>query len=269
MLTSTILFIASSALAAATPVRRTTPDTLGPIDNVLPPVVPVNTRANDQTIIAQLKQLPTQEDRSALLNQPGDYVFDFADLDPPEHAASEKGLGGISVAANARTMPALIGLDSSMTVAFLGPCGMNSAHVHPRGTELNIVVKGRLATNFVVENGVKPIANLMETFQMSVFPQGSIHQEFNPDCDEAVFVASFNNQDPGVSQIAQNFFALDDDVIQATLGGGPVTFDGADLDTFRDKIPANIALGIEACLNKCGIERKAKRDISEILPKRK
>ena len=263
-----LLLAGSAALVAAVPANNNL-QARDDIEDFLPPVVPVNTRANDEDLIAKLFTSPRQEDRAHLLDRPGDYVFDFADLDPPEHAASEKGLGGISVAANARTMPALIGLDSSMTVAFLGPCGMNSAHVHPRGTELNIVVKGRLATNFVVENGVKPIANLMETFQMSVFPQGSIHQEFNPDCDEAVFVASFNNQDPGVSQIAQNFFALDDDVIQATLGGGPVTFDGADLDTFRDKIPANIALGIEACLNKCGIERKAKRDISEILPKRK
>jgi oxalate decarboxylase/phosphoglucose isomerase-like protein (cupin superfamily) len=166
-------------------------------------------------------------------------------------------------------MPAIIGTGSSMTVAFLGPCGMNTAHVHPRGTELNIVVKGRLVTNFIIENGLPLIANTMETFQMSVFPQGAIHQEFNPDCEEAVFVASFNHEDPGVSEIAHNFFDLNNDVLKATLGGGPLTFNGADIDTFRGQIPDNIALGIDACLDKCGIKRNAKRDIQELLPKRK
>jgi hypothetical protein len=94
---------------------------------------------------------------------------------------------------------------------------MNTAHVHNRATELTIVFKGRLVTNFIVENGAKPIANTMDTFQMTVFPQGAIHQEFNPDCEYAVFVAAFGNAGPDVNQIAQNFFALNGDVVQATL----------------------------------------------------
>ncbi|KAG9250992.1 spherulin-1B precursor [Emericellopsis atlantica] len=216
----------------------------GSIDQYLPPAVPVNTRANDQDLITKLFTAPQQEDRAKLLNQPGDYVFDFADLDPPEGSATDGGDGGVSVSAHAKSMPALIGLNSAMMVAFLGPCGMNTAHVHPRATELNIVVKGRLVTNFIVNNGLDHIANTMDTFQMSVFPQGAIHQEFNPDCEEAVFVASFNNQDPGVVSVAQGFFGLRPDVVEATLGG-PVTFNGADVETFRDTIPKNIALGIE------------------------
>jgi oxalate decarboxylase/phosphoglucose isomerase-like protein (cupin superfamily) len=235
------------------------------IDSVLPPIVPVNTRANDQALISQLKGLATQRDRSQLLNQPGDYVFDFAAAQP---AAGElNGAGGRSVSATAKSMPALIGLDSAMTVAFLGPCGMNTAHVHNRATELNIIVKGRLVTNFIVENQVPLISNTMETFQMSVFPQGAIHQEFNPDCEEAVFVASFNNEDPGVTQVAQGFFGLSPEVVAATLGG-PVTFNGADIETFRSAIPSNIALGIDACLERCQITRNAKRDLSELLERK-
>ncbi|KEY74053.1 hypothetical protein S7711_02643 [Stachybotrys chartarum IBT 7711] len=263
MLLSSAVLIASSALIAATPVRRATQQ-LGPIDDVLPPVVTVNTRANDQAIIAQLKQLPTQKDRSNLLDQPGDYVFDFASSAPPTGSAQLSGLGGRSVTADAKSMPALVGLGSAMTVAFLGPCGMNTAHVHNRATELNIVVKGRLVTNFIIENGVAPIENTMSTYQMSVFPQGAIHQEYNPDCEDAVFVASFNNEDPGVGAIAQNFFGLRPEVVSATLGG-PVQFDGADIESFRDAIPANIALGIDACLDRCQITRNAKRDLNELL----
>ena len=151
-----------------------------------------------------------------------------------------------------------------MTVAFLGPCGMNTPHVHNRATELNVVVQGRLVTNFVLENGAKPVENTLEQYQMAVFPQGAIHQEFNPDCSPTVFVAGFNNEDPGVNTIAQNFFSLRPDVVTATLGGVQ-TLEGKDIESFRDFIAENIALGIDACLNKCGIKRNAKRDVSELL----
>ncbi|KAF4126003.1 Cupin 1 [Geosmithia morbida] len=254
------IILASAAMVSAMPTAHQPRQ--DSIDDVLPPIVPINTRANDADFIAELRTAATAEDRAKLLDQPGDYVFDFASDSPPEVT---KGKGGRSVAADAKTMPALVGLDSSMTVGFLGPCGMNTAHVHPRATELNIVVKGRLVTSFIPQNKVTAIANTMDTYQMSVFPQGAIHQEFNPDCTDAVFVAAFNDEDPGVNTVAQNFFGLGDDIVQATLGG-PVSFDGADIDTFRKAIPDNIALGIDACLSKCGIQRNKKRGVAELLP---
>lgn len=233
---------------------------LGPgksIDAVLPQVVPVNPRGGDSDLITKLMTAPTQRERVMLLNQPGDFVFDFNDRSIP--GVESAGLGGFSSSATARTFPALIGNDAAMTLGFLGPCGMNTAHVHNRATELNVVVKGRLVTNFVVENGVAPIANTMGLYQMTVFPQGAIHQEFNPDCEESVFVAGFNNQDPGVEQVAQAFFNLNPDVVTATLGG-VTQLNGQDLESFREFIPDNIALGIDACLKKCNIPRNAKRD---------
>ncbi|KAL4956368.1 RmlC-like cupin domain-containing protein [Aspergillus filifer] len=230
------------------------------IDDMLPPIVPVNPRSGDKDLIQSLLLAPTQADRAALLTEPGDFIFDFNN--PTE--SESRGKGGFSTAATAKTFPALIGNNAAMTLGFLGPCGMNTAHVHNRATELNVVVKGRLVTNFILENGVSPVENTMELYQMAVFPQGAIHQEFNPDCEETVFVAGFNSQDPGVSQVAQNFFGLRGDVVQATLGGVS-TFDGKDLESFREIIPANIALGIEACLDKCGIQRNQKRDLGSLL----
>ncbi|KAJ4245980.1 hypothetical protein NW762_013724 [Fusarium torreyae] len=229
-------------------------------ESVLPPKVPINTRSGDRDLIAKLLTAPTQVERAKLLDQPGDYIFDFTNATGGEAV----GKGGRSVSATALTMPSLIGNGASMTVAFLGPCGMNTAHVHNRATELNIIVKGRLVTNFFIENGVRPIANTLDTFTMAVFPQGAIHQEFNPDCEDAVFVASFDNTDPGVNQVAQNFFGLRPDVVSATLGGVK-TIDGKDIESFREMIPANIAQGIDACLNKCGIKRNAKRSLHEFV----
>ncbi|KAG7403864.1 Spherulin-1A [Fusarium oxysporum f. sp. rapae] len=88
---------------------------------------------------------------------------------------------------------------------------------------------------------------------------------FNPDCKDAVFVAAFDNADPGVNQITQIFFALNGDVVQATPDGVQ-TIDGKDIESFRSHILANIALGIGACLNKCGgMKRNTRRDISDLL----
>jgi len=32
--------------------------------------------------------------------------------------------------------------------------------------------------------------------------------------------------------------------------------DGMDLDSFKKVIPANVALGVESCLQKCGISKR-------------
>lgn len=64
-----------------------------------------------------------------------------------------------------------------------------------------------------------------------------MHFQQNLGCDPAVFVASFDFVDPGALQIAQNLFALDQGVINATLGDiGVNMFDHL-------KLPANVVLG--------------------------
>ncbi|KAL4807122.1 RmlC-like cupin domain-containing protein [Aspergillus unguis] len=224
-----------------------------------PPIVDANPRSGNKDLIQSLLLSATQADRASLLTEPGDFIFDFNAAAAPDGAVSS-GDGGSSVAANSKTFPALIGNGASMTLGFLGPCGMNTPHVHNRATELNVVVQGRLVTNFIQENGVDAVENLLGEFQMAVFPQGAVHQEFNPDCEDTVFVAGFNSEDPGVSQVAQNFFGLREDVVLATLGLGAVqTLNGKDIESFREMIPDNVALGIEACLKKCGIEKNEKK----------
>lgn len=55
-----------------------------------------------------------------------------------------------------------------------------------------------------------------------------------------------------MQQEAQTFFGLDPSVVQAAVGNG-FAFEGKDVARFRDLIPKNIALGVEACLKKCNI----------------
>ncbi|WPH04374.1 Hypothetical protein R9X50_00726500 [Acrodontium crateriforme] len=214
------------------------------------PAVTKENSINKLELIHALQLAPTAVDRVNLLDA-GDWVYDF---NAPPANATTSGKGGHTVKADRKTFPALIGTGVSMTVGFIGPCGFNTPHVHPRSSEINVIVQGRLATEFVAENGAKPISNYLEKFQMTVFPQGATHTEFNPDCDDAIFVAGFANEDPGVEQIAQTLFELDPAVVRADLGLQAIN--GEQIEAFRQSLPANVALGVDSCLKKCGIHRR-------------
>ncbi|KAH6643888.1 RmlC-like cupin domain-containing protein [Boeremia exigua] len=179
-------------------------------------------------------------------------VFSFNNATP---AAGAK--GGATRAANIETFPILTGLGISTTLGFLEPCGINTPHVHPRATEFLTLVDGAgLKFGYVLENGLvgagqnPEIAGTLNKFEGTVFPQGSIHFQFNDNCDAATFVASLNSEDPGTSQVAQNFFALNSGVVNATLGF-PKTIDGKNIEEFRKLIPANLAQDVDVCLKRC------------------
>jgi hypothetical protein len=122
------------------------------------------------------------------------WAFDTPCRNTPELGVTT-GEGGKTVRADHSTFPALVGSGGSITVGFLNPCGFNSPHVHPRAAELNLVVEGRLFASVTAENGATHRNHTLNKFEMTVFPQGAIHTEFNPDCVPAVFVAAFPNED--------------------------------------------------------------------------
>lgn len=220
----------------------------------LGPSVPISVdRAGNPDLINSLTQAATAADRLNLLPNASDHLYDFNA--PPLDSAITTGSGGHTVKADRKDFPALIGNGVSMTVGFIGPCGFNTPHTHPRSAEINIVVEGSLGTEYVLENGTPLIRNRLDKYQMTVFPQGAIHTEWNPDCTDAVFVAGFASEDPGVQQSAQRLFDLDNDVLMADFASD-FTFDGRDIDQFRNLIPANVAYGVESCLAKCGLAKR-------------
>jgi Cupin len=209
----------------------------------------------DKGLFESLVLARSAVERSTLLTN-DDFVFSF---DDPCRNSNElgvvTGLGGKTVRADHSTFPALVSSGGSITVGFLDACGFNTPHVHPRAAELNIVVEGRLFASVTAENGAAHRNHTLNKFEMTVFPQGAIHTEFNPDCTPAVFVAAFPDEDPGVGQIAQNYFGLEDEIVLASAGGD-LNIAGADIDVWRSKIPANVVKGVESCLAKCGIQKK-------------
>jgi hypothetical protein len=107
----------------------------------------------------------------------------------------------------------------------------------------------------ILENGfTQEITGTLNQFQGTVFPQGAIHYQFNPTCAPATFVATLNNEDAGTNSIAQGFFGLNGDVVNAALGfQSPVA--GANIEKVRASIPLSLAQGVEQCLKTCGIAK--------------
>ncbi|EKM57835.1 uncharacterized protein PHACADRAFT_206707 [Phanerochaete carnosa HHB-10118-sp] len=205
--------------------------------------------------IAALRLAPTSTDRIMLLND-SEFVFDFL------HPASGRttGAAGHTVEASSANFPAVVGNGMAMTIGFLGPCGINTPHTHPRATEFNFVVNGTLQAGLLVENGARFVLNELSPGQAAIFPRGAIHFEFNNGCEDALFVAAFNNEDPGVQQVAQRFFGLPPDIVNIALGDiGVEQVAGLEAKASalapHHLIPDNIAFGADECLQRCGIKR--------------
>jgi hypothetical protein len=69
----------------------------------------------------------------------------------------------------------------------------------------------------LAENGARFVFTELKPGSATVFPRGAIHFEMNLECEPTLFVAAFNNEDPGGSAIAQRFFGLPPDIVEASL----------------------------------------------------
>ena len=107
-------------------------------------------------------------------------MFDF--LHPP--VGETDGAAGHTVMASSASFPAVIGNGMAMTIGFLGPCGMNTPHTHPRATEFNFAVNGTLQTGFLMENGARFVMNDVPAGSAAIFPKGAIHFEMNTGCGQ-------------------------------------------------------------------------------------
>jgi len=205
-------------------------------------------------LVASLLTSDSEVSRFKLLKSqdPTNQVFDF---NPAANPNTKAGPGGQVDLANRANFPILTDLGLSAAVLFFNACGLNTPHIHPRASEFfTVATSGRIETGFVLENMLIDEFNTTLTqFQGTVFPQGSIHFQQNLECYPQVGIAGLNSEDPGASTIAQNFFALDPAVIDATLGF-PKQIDANNFAQFKSAIPTPFAEGIESCLKRCNIK---------------
>jgi hypothetical protein len=149
-----------------------------------PPTAP---SADDQKKLAELLKTKVTAldrakelfvDKTSGLVKPKDQlaqqlVFNFAN---PKPAAGEE--GGAKAAATVASFPWLTESDLSTTVLFVGPCGMNTPHVHPRGNEFLTVVNNTLEFGMILENGLVAagkgtgeLTGTLTAFQGTMFPK--------------------------------------------------------------------------------------------------
>ncbi len=214
---------------------------------------PVPNPTLSPSLLKDLAQQPTTVDRftALLAADPSTAPLKF-DFNPSANPAF-RSPGGGAILATRKNFAPLVDLSISSAMGFMAPCSINTAHTHPRAAEFLTVVAGQIDSGFILENGLPtPVNTTLTRYQGTVFPMGSIHFQVNRQCEEAVFVAGLNSDDPGASSVAQNFFALGQDVVEATLGF-PDAIDGENFRAFRDQIPVPFAMGLEECLKRCGL----------------
>ncbi|TFY55319.1 hypothetical protein EVJ58_g8322 [Rhodofomes roseus] len=203
-------------------------------------VVTAQTTTDVNSLIAELITAPNHKGRVGDLPKDSDFVFDFAN---PPAAGVTTGAGGHLVLASVADFPALVGNGIAIAAGFLGPCGMNTPHTHPRATEFLYLVNGSLTNGMITETGSRFIINNITSDQAMLLPQ------FNDNCETVHFVSALNSADPGVLLAAQGLFGLPPSIVAASLGQLGVE-EVAGIATI---IPDDIAFGSQECLARCGI----------------
>ncbi|KAJ8768941.1 hypothetical protein K2173_023936 [Erythroxylum novogranatense] len=88
------------------------------------------------------------------------------------------------------------------------PYGLNPPHIHPRGTEILVVVEGSLFVGFVTsnQNNNTLFTKVLNAGDLFVFPIGQIHFQLNVGEGNAFAFAGLSSQNPGVTTIANAVF---------------------------------------------------------------
>ncbi|XP_004301295.1 PREDICTED: germin-like protein subfamily T member 2 [Fragaria vesca subsp. vesca] len=131
-----------------------------------------------------------------------DFVFD---------GAREKGnitdLFGLNVTdGNVLAFPALNTLGVSMNRVDFAPGALNPPHLHPRASEIGIVIEGTILAGFVTTNNVY-YSKVLTAGQMFVIPRGLVHFQLNIGQGNALSITAFNSHLPGSSKLPLNMFS--------------------------------------------------------------
>ncbi|KAI3915760.1 hypothetical protein MKW92_033189 [Papaver armeniacum] len=132
---------------------------------------------------------------------PSDFVFsglaEEATTDNPEGLGVRFG--------NVNFFPALNTLGISVSRIDLAPGGIVPAHIHPRASEINYVMKGEVHVGFISTKNVL-YSGVLKAGMMAVVPRGLVHYAKNVGGEKAVLLAILNSQLPGTVSIPSNIF---------------------------------------------------------------
>jgi len=131
--------------------------------------------------------------------------FFFSGLQNPRNTANKVGSNVTMV--NVDNLPGLNTLGISFVRIDFAPNGENPPHIHPRGTEILVVIEGSLLVGFVTSNPENRLfSKVLNKGDVFVFPIGLIHFQFNVGHVNAVAFSGLSSQNAGVITIANTVF---------------------------------------------------------------
>ncbi|XP_058006529.1 germin-like protein subfamily 1 member 16 isoform X2 [Hevea brasiliensis] len=131
--------------------------------------------------------------------------FSFSGLNIPGNTSNQ--VGSNVTLLNVDKIPGLNTLGISVARIDFAPYGgLNPPHIHPRATEILVVLEGTLYVGFVTSNPNRLITKVLNAGDVFVFPIGLIHFQFNIGNTNAVAIAGLSSQNPGVITIANAVF---------------------------------------------------------------
>lgn len=168
-----------------------------------------------------------------------DYTFDL------QNAAKESDNG--VAAFNAGFSEALFDTFISGVVINFEKCGINLPHIHPRATEIAMVLEGDLEMGFIAENGLEPKEYTLTEGQVMVFPQASLHYQYNDSCKGAKMYAVLNHHDPGTLTVPARLNEFTNTgALEAAYGVYPYQ-----LGNIIGDAPSSSPAQNKACLRRC------------------
>ncbi|XP_002461995.1 germin-like protein 9-1 [Sorghum bicolor] len=142
--------------------------------------------------------------------------------------------------ATAAEFPALLGQSVSSAALVFGAGTVNPPHIHPRASELLVVVEGALFVGLVdaARNGTLHTATL-QAGDMFVFPRGMVHFQSNDGTGVARAFSAFGSASPGTISLPTELFetGIDDTVLEKSFHTDQATVDALKNDLQQPPVP--------------------------------
>ncbi|KAI5671604.1 hypothetical protein M9H77_11968 [Catharanthus roseus] len=157
----------------------------------------------DTTTSARVNGLPCKNPKDVEASD-----FFFSGLHRPGNTSNP--LGSRVTPVFVAQLPGLNTLGISMARLDYAPWGINPPHTHPRATEILTILQGTLQVGFVTSNpDNRLISKILQKGDVFVFPVGLVHFQRNVGNGNAVAIAGFSSQNPGVITIGNAVFGSD------------------------------------------------------------
>ncbi|KAJ4950733.1 hypothetical protein NE237_027565 [Protea cynaroides] len=109
----------------------------------------------------------------------------------------------------AAQLPGVNGLGISIARLDLAPSGVIPLHTHPGGSEILVVIQGKISAGFISSSANTVYLKTLKKGDIMVFPQGLLHFQVNAGGTKAIAFVSFSSPSPGLQILDFALFAND------------------------------------------------------------